>query len=337
MPAEIKKKCFCCGQELSARSRLEHRKAYAKSLADAAAAAAAAASVDIDSDMELEFEPEPEPHLRLRLRPAPTYWPYALCDASNPLAVVNTDRPIGEIEAVAKDVSMHDSRPFTPPPTPPFCEYNAPEIHMHKDYVSTHPLQSKTGPTSNIYPSRTPTLTTSTLTTPVTIEDWPDLEYLSESDSHSDDEHSDDELELNAPDPPSRRSLPLGFIPTFCVKLTTISELELGDIEDTNEWIDMYQRLITTRDRTILQFLATRLRTHFSRQTYDDLRLGALNSSLGAVFGFFRIWKRAHTTAAWIPAFALQENTATSPPVLTASSRGSIQLVPPVVASVIPL
>jgi hypothetical protein len=34
-------------------------------------------------------------------------------------------------------------------------------------------------------------------------------------------------------------------------------------------------RTITHRDRNILRLLATRLRTHFSRQTYDDLRHGA--------------------------------------------------------------
>jgi hypothetical protein len=33
-------------------------------------------------------------------------------------------------------------------------------------------------------------------------------------------------------------------------------------------------RVLSSRDRTVLQFLATRLRTHFSRQTYNDLRHG---------------------------------------------------------------
>jgi hypothetical protein len=32
------------------------------------------------------------------------------------------------------------------------------------------------------------------------------------------------------------------------------------------------ERDLSDRDRTTLQFLATRLCTHFSRQTYEDLR-----------------------------------------------------------------
>ncbi|CAE6431615.1 unnamed protein product, partial [Rhizoctonia solani] len=49
---------------------------------------------------------------------------------------------------------------------------------------------------------------------------------------------------------------------------------EYGDLDD-EEWMDMYERTITLKDRNVLRFLASRLRTHFSRQTYDDLRHGA--------------------------------------------------------------
>ncbi|QRW10586.1 Transposase family Tnp2 protein [Ceratobasidium sp. AG-Ba] len=39
------------------------------------------------------------------------------------------------------------------------------------------------------------------------------------------------------------------------------------------EWIDMYDRFINDADRKTLKFLAARLRSHMSRQTYDDIRL----------------------------------------------------------------
>ncbi|KAG9074888.1 hypothetical protein FRC06_010402 [Ceratobasidium sp. 370] len=56
--------------------------------------------------------------------------------------------------------------------------------------------------------------------------------------------------------------------------LQAFLEAQLGDLAD-EEWIDMYDRNLSDKDRTVLQLLATRLRTHFSRQTYEDLRHGA--------------------------------------------------------------
>ncbi|CEL55918.1 hypothetical protein RSOLAG1IB_01930 [Rhizoctonia solani AG-1 IB] len=117
---------------------------------------------------------------------------------------------------------------------------------------------------------------------PVTIEEWPDIDDLG-SDKASDEDEPVPADGLDC-DPPftERETLP-GFDPIDEPLLTDeemleILEMELGDFEESDEWINMYERLISTRDRTILQFLATRLCTHFSRQTYDDLRHGACSS-----------------------------------------------------------
>ncbi|KAF8603375.1 hypothetical protein BDV93DRAFT_523439 [Ceratobasidium sp. AG-I] len=110
---------------------------------------------------------------------------------------------------------------------------------------------------------------------PVTIEDWPDPDSESEASEGDaapiDDEdgdpayiEQDEPLRFNPDDEPELND----------ADLWAILEAELGDLAD-DEWIDMYARDLSNRDRTVLQFLASRLRTHFSRQTYDDLRHGA--------------------------------------------------------------
>ncbi|QRV96880.1 Transposase family Tnp2 protein [Ceratobasidium sp. AG-Ba] len=48
----------------------------------------------------------------------------------------------------------------------------------------------------------------------------------------------------------------------------------MGDIA-YEEWIEIFKRDLTDRDRKTLKFLAARLRSHFSRATYDNLRLHA--------------------------------------------------------------
>ncbi|KAJ1306455.1 hypothetical protein OPQ81_007458 [Rhizoctonia solani] len=109
---------------------------------------------------------------------------------------------------------------------------------------------------------------------PVTIEDWPDIDL----DEMSDVSEAND-IPANAPDcdpdfiewdePPSldRTDEPL----VTDEDMMQLLQMEYGDLDD-NEWIDMYTHTITTQDRNTLRLLATRLRTHFSRQTWDDLR-----------------------------------------------------------------
>ncbi|KAG9122957.1 hypothetical protein FRC07_000432 [Ceratobasidium sp. 392] len=47
-----------------------------------------------------------------------------------------------------------------------------------------------------------------------------------------------------------------------------------GDLAEA-EWVDLYDRFLTGQDEKSLPFLAARLRTHFSRATYEDLRNNA--------------------------------------------------------------
>ncbi|CAE6417428.1 unnamed protein product, partial [Rhizoctonia solani] len=114
---------------------------------------------------------------------------------------------------------------------------------------------------------------------PVTILEWPDLDEILDTGGSDEDEPAPVDGPDRDPVFVEQHQAPT-FDPIDEPLLTDeemleILEMELGDLEDTDEWVDMYTRLITTRDRTVLQFLATRLRTHFSRQTYNDLRHGA--------------------------------------------------------------
>ncbi|CUA72704.1 Type III restriction-modification system EcoP15I enzyme mod [Rhizoctonia solani] len=111
---------------------------------------------------------------------------------------------------------------------------------------------------------------------PVTIEEWPDIDTDASSVA------SDiEDIPASAPDrdpefieqegPPQLNPVDEPLIEDK--EMRRLLELEYGDIED-DEWIDLYTRIISPKDRNVLRLLATRLRTHFSRQTYNDLRYG---------------------------------------------------------------
>ncbi|CAE6472142.1 unnamed protein product [Rhizoctonia solani] len=128
---------------------------------------------------------------------------------------------------------------------------------------------------------------------PVTIEEWPEPDPdLSYSDEEDDDNPPIDDLEgdpefVERQDPPR---LDPDDEPEFEDEqmLHMLREV-LGDIAD-EQWVDMYARNMTNEDYITLQFLATRLRTHFSRQTYEDLRQGAFEE-LGIPSEFIA-WRR---------------------------------------------
>ncbi|CAE6433638.1 unnamed protein product, partial [Rhizoctonia solani] len=109
---------------------------------------------------------------------------------------------------------------------------------------------------------------------PVTIEDWPDPE-----DDFAVPEASEEDL---PPEPPfvERGDTPLGDYPEDEAQmddeeLLRFLQENLGDGVD-EEWLrTMYNIEPSEDEHNLLRFLATRLRTHFSRQTYDDLRYGA--------------------------------------------------------------
>ncbi|KAG9078254.1 hypothetical protein FRC06_008453, partial [Ceratobasidium sp. 370] len=111
---------------------------------------------------------------------------------------------------------------------------------------------------------------------PVTIEDWPDPEA-----DAKDELYDDDDKPVGGPncDPEYvERDLPARFDPIDEPRLADdeireILQRHLGDLA-TQQWVDMYDRILSKRDRNMLGMLAARLRTHFSRDTWDDLRQG---------------------------------------------------------------
>ncbi|KAG8727582.1 hypothetical protein FRC10_005843 [Ceratobasidium sp. 414] len=112
---------------------------------------------------------------------------------------------------------------------------------------------------------------------PVRIQDWPEPD--DDVDNH------EDGLEGNQPedvldDVPAFVELDaqLGLDPVIEPWLTNkevrrVLNLHLRDLAE-EEWFDLYSRHLTTKDHNTLLILATRLRTHFLRQIWDDLRYG---------------------------------------------------------------
>ncbi|QRV81075.1 Transposase family Tnp2 protein [Ceratobasidium sp. AG-Ba] len=112
---------------------------------------------------------------------------------------------------------------------------------------------------------------------PVEIDNWPDppSDISSEGsvEELADDLDGDPEFDEPPVDPAN-----FGLDPLYEPNLTdgqarALLEEHIGDMDD-EEWLNLYDRTLSTNDRTTLQFLATRLRTHFSRQTYNELRYG---------------------------------------------------------------
>ncbi|KAG9096131.1 hypothetical protein FS749_009070 [Ceratobasidium sp. UAMH 11750] len=115
---------------------------------------------------------------------------------------------------------------------------------------------------------------------PVVIETWygPDYEDIIEEDTIF---GGDDDPPINDPDRDPdyvERDMPPALDPIDeprlgDVQMREVLQVELGDLAD-ELWIDMYSRILSDRDHSTLSLLATRLRTHFARQTWEDLRRG---------------------------------------------------------------
>ncbi|KAG8705013.1 hypothetical protein FRC09_003206 [Ceratobasidium sp. 395] len=130
---------------------------------------------------------------------------------------------------------------------------------------------------------------------PVTIEDWDsDVEALDDIEIPSDDDedvpaaageanpefHEDDRRRgLDADEEPDMED----------AELWDFLRHHLGDLAE-EEWVDIFNRHLTPCDRKTLSFLAARLRTHFSRETYEDLRRHACEE-LGLPSDFVA-WRR---------------------------------------------
>ncbi|KAB5587991.1 hypothetical protein CTheo_8568 [Ceratobasidium theobromae] len=115
---------------------------------------------------------------------------------------------------------------------------------------------------------------------PVTIEDWPET-LLDEPDDFEanslDNTPTNSDLEsLDQDSPFIEQMAPPTLDPDRETELNDqelreLLEEHLGTL-DEDEWYELYCRVLGTKDINTLKFLASRLRTHFSRTTYEDLR-----------------------------------------------------------------
>ncbi|KAG9091884.1 hypothetical protein FRC07_011766 [Ceratobasidium sp. 392] len=114
----------------------------------------------------------------------------------------------------------------------------------------------------------------------IEIAGWPepDLEPLNDEDEFSDGEPIDGpDLNPRFVEQEFRPALDPMLEPRLTAEeMRQILEMHLGDLA-MEEWAGMFAPRITGRDYRLLSLLATRERTHFSRQTWDDLRLGVCN------------------------------------------------------------
>ncbi|KAG8735138.1 hypothetical protein FRC10_010953 [Ceratobasidium sp. 414] len=115
---------------------------------------------------------------------------------------------------------------------------------------------------------------------PVTIVDWPDPE----ADPEAEDELSDDDKPVVGPDCGPEyieHDIPPGLDPIDEPRLADdtmcdILQRHLGNLA-VQQWVDMYNCILSKRDQSMLRMLAARLRKHFSCDTWDDLRQGNWN------------------------------------------------------------
>ncbi|KAG8741783.1 hypothetical protein FRC10_002418 [Ceratobasidium sp. 414] len=137
---------------------------------------------------------------------------------------------------------------------------------------------------------------------PITIVDWPDPE----ADPEAEDELLDDDEPVVGPDRDPEyveHDIPPGLDPIDEPRLADdvmrdILQRHLGDLA-VQQWVDMYDHILSKQDRSTLRMLAACLRTHFSRDTWDDLRQGVN----------IKIWIDTHSaTRHGIMRVAIQDN-----------------------------
>ncbi|KAF8595443.1 hypothetical protein BDV93DRAFT_575338 [Ceratobasidium sp. AG-I] len=113
---------------------------------------------------------------------------------------------------------------------------------------------------------------------PVDLFQWPDPDsdassepsLIEEPANEADQDPPFEEL----PDQPVNANLDPIHEPDMAdAQIYEIMRLELGGLAD-DEWLNLYDQVLSKKDENTFRFIATRLRTHFSRQTYDELRYG---------------------------------------------------------------
>ncbi|KAG8716307.1 hypothetical protein FRC08_009614 [Ceratobasidium sp. 394] len=110
---------------------------------------------------------------------------------------------------------------------------------------------------------------------PVHIDDWPDPGSDLNSEPSEVNDPADGEPEFEEePGQPVDHGLDALYEPDMGdERVRAAMDTELGDLAD-EEWMDLYSETISNKDKNTMRFLATCLRTHFSRQTYNELRYG---------------------------------------------------------------
>ncbi|KAG9093792.1 hypothetical protein FRC06_011374, partial [Ceratobasidium sp. 370] len=236
--------CFCCGKRLGPRQLARHLRDY---LADFDAELSAAADLgdgrDGDNHRALN-NADPAPH-----DDGSGGGDVAMEDGAG-----NAQDFAQEDGEVLNDMNLGlENGPPLPPPPPPPSPVRPPDpepIRVHE-------------------PRRNP---------PVTIEDWPEPGSDHESEGDFDNEPvygpDQDPPYVEQPAQPVEGQLnPHVELDLTDEQVRMALEVQLGDLAD-EEWMDMYNRVLSKKDENTLRLLATRIRTHFSRQTYNELRLG---------------------------------------------------------------
>ncbi|KAG8726824.1 hypothetical protein FRC10_006692, partial [Ceratobasidium sp. 414] len=133
---------------------------------------------------------------------------------------------------------------------------------------------------------------------PVVINDWAEP---GEDEAPEPGDEADDERSINgdpAPEYVEREDEP-GLDPDdepdlADDELRGLFEMNMEDLDD-DEWMDLYSRILSKKDRKTLELLAIRLRNHFSHSTWDDLRLGVCEEF--AIPSEFIAWRRLRILA----------------------------------------
>ncbi|KAG8741316.1 hypothetical protein FRC10_003020, partial [Ceratobasidium sp. 414] len=135
------------------------------------------------------------------------------------------------------------------------------------------------------------------LNPPVAINDWAEPGEHEEPEANE----SDDEEPIggNPALEYVEREAPLGLDPNdepdlADDELRNLFEENMEDLDD-DEWIELYSRVLSKKDRKTLELLAIRLRAHFTRSTWDDLRLGVCQEY--AIPSEFIAWRRLRILA----------------------------------------
>ncbi|QRW13660.1 Transposase family Tnp2 protein [Ceratobasidium sp. AG-Ba] len=230
-----KKRCFCCGKRYGTRQLARHLKLYLQQLDEEIAAAQANGQLD-DMD-EDEDGPQPEGH-------------DMDIDAAE-MGAEDVMEDLGNAQLPA-NVGAGDVGPDIGDAEDPMPLFAAPEY--------THGLIDNP---------------------PIHIDNWPDPdldpdvdgEGSSVGDEPVQDDDGDPPFE-ELPDQADHSIMDSLFEPDMTAdEVRAVMDLEYGDLAE-QEWLDLYDKTLSRKDKNTFGFLAARLRTHFSRQTYDELRYG---------------------------------------------------------------